>query len=35
MTSDLFVGVEFETESDLVAGDYRAVSTLSCFIAAR
>ncbi len=35
ITSDLFVGVEFETESDLVAGDYRAVSTLSCFIAAR
>ncbi len=34
LTSDLFVGVEFETESDLLAGDYQAVSSLSCFITA-
>lgn len=34
LTSDLFVGVEFVTESDLLAGDYQAVSTLSCFITA-
>ena len=33
-TSDLFVGVIFETELDLGDGDYRAVSSLSCFIAA-
>ncbi|QNI64115.1 hypothetical protein [Synechococcus sp. A15-44] len=34
LTSDLYVGVIFETESDLLDGDYRAVSSLTCFIAA-
>ena len=34
LASDLFVGVIFETESDLLDGDYRAVSSLTCFIAA-
>ena len=33
-TSNLLVGVIFETESDLEDGDYRAVSSLSCFIPA-
>ena len=33
-TSNLLVGVIFETELDLGDGDYRAVSTLTCFIAA-
>ena len=34
LASDLFVAVIFETESDLLDGDYRAVSSLTCFIAA-
>lgn len=33
-TSDLSVGVKFETQSDLLPGDYQAVSSLSCFITA-
>ena len=33
-TSNLLVGVIFETDLDLGDGDYRAVSSLSCFIAA-
>ena len=34
LTSDLYVGVTFITELDLEDGDYRAVSSLTCFIAA-
>ncbi|WP_186512949.1 hypothetical protein [Synechococcus sp. A15-44] len=33
-TSNLLVGVIFETELDVRDGDYRAASTLTCFIAA-